>query len=857
MPLFKQADFSGGLNTQFDATKIPANCFPLLVNGRTRENVVAPTAKHVLLSAPIGLYQGLYVFGSYLLLFVDGLAYSADVTQSPILFKPVNGWRLMNAFAPRIYAEQAPATSNLFNRLGTVDATIRTFNDALAVFVEAVYCFDGFTPPQAVLPSNSATGLGSFDTWTQTEPLYVPIGVLPAFAGNSLFVISPDLKNVLESVPGRPSDFVINIDSAGNKGGDAYTTSQTVSFNGITCVRGLSTGEVLVGTLFGTFVLQPDPTNPQFGVPYLNPVFLFPYGIVNELSIIDVLSDTAFITQSGIHAFNAVAQSKRTSNNFPFGVKIRGLLTNPVTKKAIIQKDTCTGTYDDYALFAVNTIFGYGVMVYDTTVPGFQSLDLSFGRVKQFATTKINDSERLFFITQDNQIYEGFADPSRKNINRILLGEFSAADAPSVILSYMVDLVFTQVQNSGQVKISFFGDRILRSETVLEVEATSPEIHLPVVIPFVTGQTATPGAQFHDKVRSWKCAVMVEWNFDGSLAAASVDGEIQTGDNTKLELPVRVDQEKYCFLADSGYAIELNTGGSFDSNNLVIIGVGPGQWYAYDDNGNGPLVNGNELVYSGVFQARGETVAIQGTGARTFSLRPAQDYMDVLLAVYNENPSRILHGGDFAYYEASALDVKMALFPLVDTPWLEKLSISPGNHDIITESGKYFFNGLNVPRYYPVSTTFIDFFHYNGNSSEPDGIGSSSVQAGVLRNWLTSSTKPFKIVIVHESGYTNDESHYPGDVNLRFLASLPGLSACLSGHSHNMERFDINGFPWFVCGTGGSSLRGFITPNQVTPAFQSSGQFGYLRLTVDPLSCRVEFVTVAQDVLDTYALYPK
>ena len=859
--LFKQTSFLGGLDAKLDATKIADDAYPLLVNGRIRKGVVSPTSKHIALAGvPQGNYQGLYITGSFLLLFVSGIAYWSDVTAVPMIFYPVANWTSMDSTAKRIYAELVPATSNLFNRQGTPDSTTRIFNKSIAVFEQAIFCFDGSTTnnPQAVRPDGTAVDLGSYDTWTQDNPLYVPKGILPAFCSNKLFLAALDALSVLSSVSGRASDFVINLDNNGDKGGDADTVSQAVSFNPITAIRSLSTGEVLVGTLYGTYVLQLDYTNTQFGEPYELPVFLFPAGPINEISIVDILSDTAMITQSGIHAFNAVAQAKRTSNNFPLGAQIRAIITNPTTEKAIIQKDTCAAIYDDYAFFAVNTIYGYGALVYDTITQSFHSLDLSFGQVKQFASARINDTERFFFITADNVLYEAFAD-TKKNTTRILLGEWTPPEASDMTLMYMVNAMFTSVREPGQVKLSVYADRVLRSSAVLDVTIDKRDISLPISIPFVDGpQVAPVGFQFN-KTRAWKMSAMLEWNFAGDLTDFSVTGTNETAENVRLTPPV-VDNldiasaEVFAFLADSGYSDQLNPTGVYNANGVVMVDVVLGSRYVFNPVSDGELANGPDIVKEGLFTAKSATLFIKGTPGQpiTFDLRTAENYCQVLDAI-NAEPAvqQLIHGGDFAYPLGTQLDVIMARYPIN-----RDICYLPGNHDVVTENGKYFFNLLQIPRYYSRSFRFVDMFFYNGEPFEPDGVNSTSLQAGVVKNWIVNSTRPFKILFCHQPPVTNDLAHYPGRADLLFLTQLPGLSAMVTGHAHNMERFDLSGFPLFTCGTGGSSLRGFVSPAQQIPAaFMNTGSYGYLLIESDALSCKLSFKDTHGTVLNSFSLH--
>ncbi len=850
MAIFKQDDFSGGLDTRLDIAKTNAGSYALLLNGRVRRNVISPVPAHVKLDAPEGIKQGLYLAGSDLILFVAGRAYKGDITQSPIIFYPVPNWADMSPTSERIYAELVPATSNRFNRTGSPDTVVKVFNNSLAVFPEALFCFDNSSQGQAILPSGNAEVLGLYSQWTKDDPNYVPVGRLPAFCSNKLFLVAPDGKSIFHSVSGRAHDFMVNIDVAGDAGGDASTVSQSVSYNDITALRTISSGAVLVGTLYSTHVLELDYTQLQFGEPYLRPITLFPAGIINELSILDVLDDTAFITQSGIHAFNVVQQAKRESNNFPFGAPIRGLLTNPVTDKAIIQSATCAGLYNDYALFAVNTIHGYGVVVYDTITKIFHSLDLSFGHVKQFAWTRLAGQERLFYITHDNELYEAFA-ASAPSPTRVYLGEWTADTADEDVLISAVDLVFTAQRTAGQCKVSVYADSKLHESVVIECGTEGFNVNLPMPIPFPDAkQVTTVGFQLRDSVRAWKVGVLIEWNFDGKLSDVSLDGTQQRAQNVDLGIGISAGKDKVAFIADSGYPTELNTGGSFPAAGFVMIDVVQGERYAFIGNGNGPLANGSIFLNEGIFVAKSDKVVIKGTGAKTFVLSNAENYCKVLDALSREKPDEVWHGGDFAYEHGTLIQVQKALLP-VKLP----MYYTAGNHDSsYTEEGKYFYNTLRLERFYGRSLEFVDVFFYNAETSEPYGNDVNSIQAGYLRNFLATSTKPFKFVVTHQPPYSNDSHHSPGRTDLRFLLD-EDINGMFCGHAHNMERIMIGNKPIFICGAGGHSLRSFANPQSVVSAFQDNSHYGYLTIEADALTCRVSFKDVDGVVLDYYDIH--
>jgi Icc-related predicted phosphoesterase len=850
MPLFTMDDFSGGLNTQLDATKIPDNCYPLLINGRVRKNVVGVTKKHVQLTAPEGNYQGLYAVGSVLILIVSGKAYRADITVSPIIFYPVAGWTDLDATVARITAELVPAMSNRFNRTGTPDSSTRVFNNSMAVFPEALFCFDGINQGNAILPSANAQVLGTYTSWIVDDPNYVPVGKQPAFCSNKLFLASPDGKKIFHSVSGRAHDFVVNLDVNGDKGGDADTVSTSVSFNPITCMRSLSSGQVLVATLYSTHTLVLDYTDKIFGEPYLQPNTLFPVGIVNEISIVDVLQDTAFITQSGINSFNAVSQALRESNNYTFGARIRGLITDPISDSALVQADTCATLYNDYALFAINTIHGYGVVVYDTYGTIFHALDLSFGHVKQFINTRLSGQERLFYITHDNKLFEAFAS-EELNTNRIYMGEWTPDSADQDALVNMVDIQFSSARTSGQCKISVYADHKLRESAVVQCTAPGYSVHTPIPIPYAESQqNVSVGFQLGDKIEAWKIGVLIEWNFDATLNAISIDGEIQKADNVDLGIAEQVTGEKFAFIADSGYPSELNNGTAFPAAGFLVVSVTKGTRYIYFSNGNGALANGSIVLNQGIFTAASNEVTIQGYGAATYSLRPAESYLSVLDAVSKEKVPAIFHGGDFAYEYGTVLDVQMAKYPL-----RLPVEFTPGNHDVFyTANGQAFFNLMQTPRYHFTTYKYISVFYYNATSYEPDGYTVNSIQAGHLRNWIADHQNYYRFVVCHFPPYTNDVNHSPGRTDLRFLLS-EDIHAMFCGHAHEMERFDINGKPLYVCGTGGTNLRSF-TPVTVTPyAFRDNTHYGYILLTADALSCRVDFKDTDGNILDSSNVY--
>ena len=137
------------------------------------------------------------------------------------------------------------------------------------------------------------------------------------------------------------------------------------------------------------------------------------------------------------------------------------------------------------------------------------------------------------------------------------------------------------------------------------------------------------------------------------------------------------------------------------------------------------------------------------------------------------------------------------------------------------------------------------------DSREPDGVGRSSVQALWLKDKLTGSTAPWKIVYMHQPPYAS-----AGDGSIDW-AQWPykewGASVVLSGHSHVYERIMVDGFTYFVNGLGGGPIYSFDTP-----VFGSQVRFNedYGAMIVEATIQRIvfKFVTRSAILIDSYTI---
>ncbi len=177
-----------------------------------------------------------------------------------------------------------------------------------------------------------------------------------------------------------------------------------------------------------------------------------------------------------------------------------------------------------------------------------------------------------------------------------------------------------------------------------------------------------------------------------------------------------------------------------------------------------------------------------------------------------------------------------------------------GNHDVITENGKAYFDYFTLPgneRYYDFTWGPVHFFALDDLGTEPDGVGANSTQAMWLKNGLAASTSEWNIVYMHYPPYSSG-THGSTDW-ARWPYADWGANAVLAGHDHTYERLEEGGLVYFVNGLGGDSIYDFqniLDGSQV----RYNGDFGAMRMEATDTQLTFEFITRAGEVVDTYVL---
>lgn len=169
-----------------------------------------------------------------------------------------------------------------------------------------------------------------------------------------------------------------------------------------------------------------------------------------------------------------------------------------------------------------------------------------------------------------------------------------------------------------------------------------------------------------------------------------------------------------------------------------------------------------------------------------------------------------------------------------------------GNHDWRTDSGNPYFEYFTLPgneRYYDFIRGSVHFFILDSHRLEPDGTDDESIQAQWLQSVLTASPTPFQVVIAHHPPYSSSiDSEIP---HLRWPFAEWGADIVLSGHAHHYERFEHDGIPYIVNGSGGHMpLYEFQDTLADGSIVQDNCNFGAIQVDADDNTMTMRFISV-------------
>ncbi len=529
-----QNNFSGGMNLFDDSSKLKPEEYYLLINGRNRNNKIEPVKLPKLIQGfPSGNIQGIYTAAPYLIIFIGGKAYVKNY-QTNSQPQKIQNFQ-MDANVQTLYMTLVPASYINF-RKSLVSVNINgnstvsgvNYTGIIGGSPRCAIVQDGINQPWIINSDGTARVTKNYTQWSLADSEYVPIGSLMLWSAGILYILAKDSNglytNILHSCTGRPLDFMVAVKPNGDKTdlseslGGAQILAHRVSYDELTCMVNVSTaaeGGFYVGTINNSYYVKPNFNKLLFGEPTYDTIPLFPTGPLNNFSVLDVLGDTTFIDTEGIKSFNSVNQTQNESRLDPFSLKIDNLFGN------LVQNITAAVGFDKYAIYAVRTIYGDGLMIYDTTRGSFSSLDIypNVGQIKQFASFRFRNIRKLFFVTTDDQLFEAFAGDSYAGC-KYTTREWSSESPSNEQVDGKARLVFNNIIGDGIVYLTSFADRFHKSPYSESVIANIIE-GLPggKVIPYgINSDNQTEvNVSFDDKVRGSKLSLMVEFDFQAEL----------------------------------------------------------------------------------------------------------------------------------------------------------------------------------------------------------------------------------------------------------------------------------------------------------------------------------------------------
>jgi len=468
MQTIQQRDFSGGMRFDLEPSRLGDTEYAMLVNGRTRystvEGIKQPVKETVGLPAN-GNYQGIYAAGKYALVFIDGQAYIKN-------FNTDSAWSLipdlqMSLSAEYIYAIMVPASTINFNREssgtgGSSDVTLTSIGSSTP---QAVVIQDGINQPWLIFPDGTSRRAYNYGQWTTSAREYVPVGKQMAYVNGVLYIVAPNGHTIYRSVTGRPLDFVIPVDSNGDKlaaneaDGGASQLSFAVGYETITALAnaGSNDGSIMVSSAKNVTIVTPDYSRLIYSEPQFTYTTLLSTGALNQFAITEVLGDIALIGFSGIQSFNSVQQVNVEGKNSPFSQRVYKLFDG------VVQATPCATTFDNYALFAMDTVYGNLVVVYDTLRDVYVSLDIFSGLgespIKMFAELKIDGIRKLLFCTARG-LFEGYASTLNER-TELFTRSYTTADAGVEIKPEFLNYV-ARVTETSTMLVELFCDEVSR-----------------------------------------------------------------------------------------------------------------------------------------------------------------------------------------------------------------------------------------------------------------------------------------------------------------------------------------------------------------------------------------------------------
>jgi len=241
------------------------------------------------------------------------------------------------------------------------------------------------------------------------------------------------------------------------------------------------------------------------------------------------------------------------------------------------------------------------------------------------------------------------------------------------------------------------------------------------------------------------------------------------------------------------------------------------------------------------------------------------DELAVANMVKGWNPDFIITTGDNSY-DSTPIDNNIGkyysdyIYPYSGSygsgATINKFWVTLGNHDYSDGGGidahYNYFVLPNNERYYDKVIGNVHLFMINSCGQEPNGTSSTSIQA----NWIkarmidcVTNHNHWRVAAFHHPPYSSGS--HGSSTNMQWGFQALGMHFVVAGHDHDYERLEVNGFPYFVNGSGGRNLRSFSSSILSQSVVRYNAKYGAQLVEINGTVMTIKFYAVPGTLIDT------
>ncbi len=183
------------------------------------------------------------------------------------------------------------------------------------------------------------------------------------------------------------------------------------------------------------------------------------------------------------------------------------------------------------------------------------------------------------------------------------------------------------------------------------------------------------------------------------------------------------------------------------------------------------------------------------------------------------------------------------------------------NMSELVARGNHEGDGVLFSRYFPMP--FVGNYYWSFDYGPMHVVmmdqyisyGSGSAEYNWIKNDLATTTKRWKVIVLHEPGWSANGGHTNNTTIQTVYEPLfeqYGVALVLAGHNHYYARAMVNGIPELTVGTGGAPL---YTPASGQPNIVATySGYGYEKISINGSTMTGWFINTSGSTIDTFTI---